>query len=368
MLLGLYTSTRGYIQVPNQGSFEVWNGGTSAIVEFKNNSDSVFNGNVGIGISPVGKLTVKQAYNSGTTPIYFGNTSFTAWNRQSYDTFILQQDDVTSFRMVEKTGEANTSDQILCFSIGDNSATIATSAQPLKFFVNGSPTGITYQGLSGTEVLRLNTNGNAQFYGELGITSTVSTTGSFKSTVGGTAEIRLQGGGYGGSYNTSLRSLAGATAVLQFGNNGPNYVLIGNTVYGSTTSLIFRINCTTEATNSGSQILSLNSDLTSVFASSVTATGFFEGSDSRFKQLIQDDYIAVGVQNIKPKLYIKNGKEEVGYFAQDFQSILASAVSENKEGFLNLSYTQVHTAKIAIIEDEVDILKRRVAELEAKLN
>jgi hypothetical protein len=103
-------------------------------------------------------------------------------------------------------------------------------------------------------------------------------------------------------------------------------------------------------------------------AGTSTATGFFESSDSRFKQLIQDDYRAFGVQNIKPKLYIKNGKEEVGYFAQDFQSILASAVSQSKEGFLNLSYTQVHTAKIAIIEDEVDILKRRVAELEAKLN
>jgi hypothetical protein len=103
-------------------------------------------------------------------------------------------------------------------------------------------------------------------------------------------------------------------------------------------------------------------------AGTSTATGFFEGSDKRFKQLIQDDYRAVGVQNIKPKLYIKDGKEEVGYFAQDFHSILASAVSENKEGFLNLSYTQVHTAKIAIIEDEVTILKRRIAELESKLN
>jgi hypothetical protein len=102
-------------------------------------------------------------------------------------------------------------------------------------------------------------------------------------------------------------------------------------------------------------------------AGTSTATGFFESSDSRFKQLVQDDYRAIGVQNIKPKLYIKDGKEEVGYFAQDFQSILSSAVSENNEGFLNLSYTQVHTVKIAIIEDEVDILKKRVTELESKL-
>jgi hypothetical protein len=103
------------------------------------------------------------------------------------------------------------------------------------------------------------------------------------------------------------------------------------------------------------------------FASSVTATSFFESSDKRLKTLIKDDYKALGVENIKPKLYIKDGKEEVGYFAQDFWSILSSAVSKNDAGFLSLSYTQVHTAKIAIIEDEVTVLKRRVAELESKL-
>jgi ubiquinone biosynthesis protein UbiJ len=42
-------------------------------------------------------------------------------------------------------------------------------------------------------------------------------------------------------------------------------------------------------------------------------------------------------------------------------------VSEGMDGFLSLSYMQVHTAKIAIIEDDVDVLKRRVTELESKL-
>jgi hypothetical protein len=51
MLIGQYTSTRGYIQVPNQGSVEIWNGGTSIIAEFKNNSDSIFYGNAGMGLS-----------------------------------------------------------------------------------------------------------------------------------------------------------------------------------------------------------------------------------------------------------------------------------------------------------------------------
>jgi hypothetical protein len=103
-------------------------------------------------------------------------------------------------------------------------------------------------------------------------------------------------------------------------------------------------------------------------AGSLTASSFFESSDIRLKQLIKDDYKAVGIDSIKPKLYIKNGKEEVGYFAQDFQDLLPTAVVVDDKGMLSLSYTQVHTAKIAIIEDEVTILKRRVAELESKLN
>jgi hypothetical protein len=58
MLIGQYTSTRGYIQVPDQGSIEMWNGGSSIIAEFKNNSNSIFYGSVGIGTAtPLGKLS-----------------------------------------------------------------------------------------------------------------------------------------------------------------------------------------------------------------------------------------------------------------------------------------------------------------------
>jgi hypothetical protein len=106
---------------------------------------------------------------------------------------------------------------------------------------------------------------------------------------------------------------------------------------------------------------------TVVVSSSVTASSFFESSDSRLKQLIKDDHKALGIGSVKARLYLKDGKEEVGYYAQDLENILPSAVSKNDAGFLSLSYTQVHTAKIAIIEDEVTILKRRVAELESKL-
>jgi hypothetical protein len=97
------------------------------------------------------------------------------------------------------------------------------------------------------------------------------------------------------------------------------------------------------------------------FSSSVTATSFFESSDKRLKKEISDNPIISGIEAVKPKLYIKDGKEELGYYAQDLQEILPSAVIEGEDGFLSLSYAQVLVAKVASLE-------KRIMELEAKLN
>jgi hypothetical protein len=97
------------------------------------------------------------------------------------------------------------------------------------------------------------------------------------------------------------------------------------------------------------------------FASSVTATSFFESSDKTIKTLIEDNYQTKGIESVTAKLYLKNGVEELGYFAQDLQGILPSAVTTGENGLLNLSYREVHTAKIARLE-------KRVEELEAQLN
>jgi hypothetical protein len=95
-------------------------------------------------------------------------------------------------------------------------------------------------------------------------------------------------------------------------------------------------------------------------SSSVTATSFFESSDSRIKTELDDvlDYAAIA--NVTAKYYEKNGKVEIGYFAQDFETLLPSAISKNEDGYLNLSYREVHTAKIAYLE-------KRITELEKQL-
>jgi hypothetical protein len=97
---------------------------------------------------------------------------------------------------------------------------------------------------------------------------------------------------------------------------------------------------------------------------SVTATGgFFDTSDSRLKIVINDYDNAKGIEKVEARLYLKNNKKELGYFAQDVQEILPSAVSEGSDGFLTLSYSQVHTAKIAYLEKEIAELKELIKSL-----
>lgn len=93
---------------------------------------------------------------------------------------------------------------------------------------------------------------------------------------------------------------------------------------------------------------------------SLTATAFYESSDKRIKTLIENNFKALGIESITPKLYIKNDKVELGYYAQDVQGILDGAVSEDENGMLSLSYREVHTAKIYALELEIAELKHSI--------
>jgi hypothetical protein len=94
--------------------------------------------------------------------------------------------------------------------------------------------------------------------------------------------------------------------------------------------------------------------------SSITATSFFESSDSRIKKLIENNLDYQSIANVTAKYYEKNGKQELGYFAQDFETLLPSAVSKNEDGYLNLSYREVHTAKIAYLEKRIEELEQQL--------
>jgi len=136
------------------------------------------------------------------------------------------------------------------------------------------------------------------------------------------------------------------------GSSSPNDILVGNDgnrfYIGGNTYVAGTLTTTSNISVTGS----------------VTATGgFFDTSDSRLKIIVKDYEQPKGIENVAARMYVKNSRKELGYFAQDLQEILPSAVIEGEDGFLTLSYSQVHTAKIAYLEKEISELKELIKTL-----
>lgn len=144
---------------------------------------------------------------------------------------------------------------------------------------------------------------------------------------------------------TSGVTTSGSTTTLSLidtGVNGCNLRLSGN---GSTTP-----NKTIRA--QGGNLEFINSAYSAVVAH-MDDTGHWFGadfsasSDMRLKTGIRK--LRRGLDELKrmqPVEYVKAGKEEIGFIAQDAQMVIPEAVDVNPEGFLTLSYGQV-TALIA---------------------
>jgi hypothetical protein len=98
------------------------------------------------------------------------------------------------------------------------------------------------------------------------------------------------------------------------------------------------------------------------------ASAYYETSDARVKKILDNNSRVNGIESIKPKLYEKDGKTEFGYIAQDFLEIMPYAINnDNKDGYYSLVYREVHTAKIAYLEDSIEEIKAKILYLENQL-
>jgi hypothetical protein len=101
---------------------------------------------------------------------------------------------------------------------------------------------------------------------------------------------------------------------------------------------------------------------------SAYASAYYETSDARLKTILEDNSRVKGIELIKPKLYQKDGKTEFGYIAQDFLDIMPYAVNnDNVDRMYSLVYREIHTAKIATLEDSVEEIKAKILYLENQL-
>ena len=89
---------------------------------------------------------------------------------------------------------------------------------------------------------------------------------------------------------------------------------------------------------------------------STFASGGFD-SDMRLKTLIENAPIVKNIGLLKSKSYTKDGQFHIGYFAQEVQKVIPSAIITKADGFLSVAYHEVHTAKIEYLENKIQELE-----------
>ena len=197
------------------------------------------------------------------------------------------------------------------------------------------------------ETYQLDVNGTGRFSGDVIMSAGASSAGNISILTNSSSRY--------GAFAIGRTASEGYFAIAAANDNFGSGTIAGDIVISAQgSSQQFKI-----ATNNVVR-LTIASGGAATFTSSVTATSFFESSDSRLKTLIQDNYQTKGIASITPKLYTKNGKVELGYYAQDFVGILDSAVSKGSDDMLSLSYREVLVAKVYALEQEIKDLKAKL--------
>ncbi|MBS4041343.1 MAG: hypothetical protein KGZ81_12190 [Flavobacteriales bacterium] len=133
----------------------------------------------------------------------------------------------------------------------------------------------------------------------------------------------------------------------------------GNTITNTgVTSLTGTSNQIAVSAATGSVTVSLTNNV--VIPGTITSSASYESSDRRLKRALSGTRLIGQIESLQARLYVKDGRDEYGYYAQDALKIIPTAVKQRADGYYDLSYTQVFVVKIASLE-------KRVAELETLL-
>ena len=120
----------------------------------------------------------------------------------------------------------------------------------------------------------------------------------------------------------------------------------------------------------GSYIVTITSSTLSVTGSVVASGEVTAYSDARLKSNIHSlDYRG----RLIPRHYVKDGKQSIGFIAQEVQTLYPELVLgyDKSRPYLSLNYngcTAVLSAQLNHVEDEVTMLKNKVRELEIKVS
>jgi hypothetical protein len=345
-------------------------------------------GNVGIGTtSPTKKLHIKGGNDSVLfldnggeryTTQYFANNgttkSFLVWDNTN-SLFEIGTAVSSDLRLL-----TNNAERIRIFSNGNT-------------FIGSTPTDAGYKldvnGTARASVFSVNANGTIQSSGFWGTLTTAgagsyadwavinSATNAIMHNPTGTLNMVFSGSvtTEKGIFRNSgvpaiqvfrdldVTSVGPAGQGIEFGARSGTTYIAGAAIYGglgnpgTTGNLVF------QTLNGGSlgTRLTITSAGAATFSSTVTATGFFNSSDIRLKDVTDYDY---NVSEIKPMNYYwkdkRDDKKHVGYSAQEVQKVMPDAVNEDEKGFLSVNYVEVLVAKISQMEKEIAYLKSKI--------
>jgi hypothetical protein len=348
-------------------------GGTSAL----------FSGNVGVSTSSALSLlsvggagyagrAITAIANNADYAVTFRQDNASGGGLQIFTTntslgsdYIYGGDSVSVKFRITQTGSATFNSSIQAGSFINSNSNI-TSAN--TGFGNSGGFIINYGATAGSKSWRL-ANDLAAF-GDFAIQQSTTQTGSTYSNIlylgaSGAATFSSSVTTNANNYfnNTGGRAFdATSDGVLMAKNGGAHNIIFGdgNVRYYSLFTPSGAATMSIRNFSTSLDMLTFTTVGVATFTSSVTATSFFESSDIRLKTLIQDNYQTKGIGEITPKLYTKNGKVELGYYAQDFIGVLDNAVSKGSDDMLSLSYREVLVAKVYALEQEIKELKAKM--------
>jgi hypothetical protein len=93
-----------------------------------------------------------------------------------------------------------------------------------------------------------------------------------------------------------------------------------------------------------------------LFSGSVTASGFFQSSDERLKNIISTDGDMITYR-------WKDGRDDklhYGYSAQQTEKLNPNLVSKSADGMLAVNYTETLVLKVRELEKQVELLKAQI--------